>query len=321
MNIMVFTKSKLPAIKYGGTERVVWDLVYSLRKLNYQVTLMAGKGTTCHWARVIEYNPKESLENQVPDNIDIVHFHSSYEPVKQPYIITQHGNSLDVIDPNTVFVSQNHAQQHGAEAYVYNGLNWNNYPALEKNITRRHFHFLGKASWRVKNVKGAINIAKKSKKRLLVLGGHRLNFKMGFRFTLHPEIKFLGMADNALKARAMNQSNGLLFPVTWHEPFGLAIIESLYYGCPVYGTPYGSLPELVGKEYGYLSLNENKIVESMQDFCFDPLSNHEYAKEVFNSDVMAMNYLKLYEKAINGYALNESINSFERKFKGLPYNT
>ena len=31
----------------------------------------------------------------------------------------------------------------------------------------------------------------------------------------------------------------------WHEPFGIALIEALYFGCPVFGTPYGSLPEIV----------------------------------------------------------------------------
>ena len=35
------------------------------------------------------------------------------------------------------------------------------------------------------------------------------------------------------KGEILNSSKGLVFPVLWHEPFGLAIIESLYYGCPV----------------------------------------------------------------------------------------
>ena len=43
----------------------------------------------------------------------------------------------------------------------------------------------------------------------------------------------------------LNASRGLIFPVRWHEPFGLAVIESLYFGCPVFATPYGALPELV----------------------------------------------------------------------------
>ncbi|MEF9931013.1 MAG: glycosyltransferase, partial [Bacteroidales bacterium] len=47
------------------------------------------------------------------------------------------------------------------------------------------------------------------------------------------------------KLNILKESKGLIFPVIWNEPFGLAITESLYCGAPVFGTPYGSLPELI----------------------------------------------------------------------------
>ncbi|MBX9724388.1 MAG: hypothetical protein K2X81_23465, partial [Candidatus Obscuribacterales bacterium] len=59
---------------------------------------------------------------------------------------------------------------------------------------RNKFHFLGKAAWSVKNVAGAIDVIKATKnEELMVLGGHRLNLKMGFRFTLSSRIQFYGM--------------------------------------------------------------------------------------------------------------------------------
>ena len=53
------------------------------------------------------------------------------------------------------------------------------------------------------------------------------------------------MVGGTNKTKLLNQSKGLLFPVRWHEPFGLAILESLHYGCPVFGTPRGSCLKLV----------------------------------------------------------------------------
>ncbi len=51
----------------------------------------------------------------------------------------------------------------------------------------------------------------------------------------------------------MQRSKGLIFPVLWNEPFGLAAIESLYAGAPVFGPNYGSIPELINEKTGYTS--------------------------------------------------------------------
>jgi len=159
MNILLITKTQLPVATYGGTERVVWDLGYSLHLKQHSVTFLAGKGTKCEWAKVIEYDTAQSVNLQIPISTDIVHFHSAYESVDKPFVVTQHGNSASGIAPNTIFVSKSHAHNHCAEAYVHNGLNWDNYQQPEFNVPRTRFHFLGKAAWRVKNVQGAIEHA------------------------------------------------------------------------------------------------------------------------------------------------------------------
>ncbi len=63
----------------------------------------------------------------------------------------------------------------------------------------------------------------------------------------------------------LNQSKGLIFPVLWHEPFGLAITESLFYGCPIFGTPYGALPEIVQSEYGFLSNDSKELINAIKE--------------------------------------------------------
>ncbi|NVD05370.1 glycosyltransferase family 4 protein [Vibrio sp. JPW-9-11-11] len=320
MNILIYTHATLPVVNYGGTERVIWDLVYALHLQGHQVTLLAGKGTVCDWARVIEYNSEVPLENQIPSDVDVVHFHGDFEPITRPYVITQHGNSDGPIDPNTIFVSSQHARNHGAQAYVHNGLNWDNYLKPNLNTDRQRFHFLGKAAWRVKNVQGAIDITKRAGEQLDVLGGHRLNFKMGFRLTLDRHVRFLGMVDDTTKSQVMTQSKGLIFPVTWHEPFGLAITESLYFGCPVFGTPYGSLPELVSDEVGFLSEKQAELIEAVSGASkYSSKVCHEYARDLFNADLMAKAYVVMYEKAASGEALNPNLGKIITDFKRLPY--
>lgn len=321
MNILVYTRATLPVRNYGGTERVIWDLVYALHLAGHKVTLLAGKGTQCDWADVIEYQPERPVAEQIPSHIDVVHFHSDLEPVNCPYVYTQHGNSAGPTDANTIFVSKQHAINHGAEAFVHNGLNWDNYLKPNWHAKRERFHFLGKAAWRVKNVQGAIDITKKAGEKLDVLGGHRLNLKMGFRLTLDRHVRFLGMVDDTTKSHIMTQSKGLIFPVTWHEPFGLAITESMYFGCPVFATPYGSLPELVSEDVGFLSANESELVTAVKNAGqYSAQRCHEYARDLFNADVMANAYVEKYQQVVNGNQLNPVLGDVLKDYKRLPYN-
>ncbi len=319
MNILVFTKSTLPVTNYGGTQRVIWDQIAALHHLGHNITLIAGKGSYCEWAEVIEYQPELPLAQQIPEGIDVVHFHGRVEEIEQPYIRTQHGNSEHAVDANTVFVSKQHALNHGAEAFVHNGLNWDKYPTPDLTLTRRNYHFLGKAAWKVKNVRGAIRITKRAGEGLDVLGGHRLNFKMGFRLTLDQHVRFMGMVDDVQKSQIMQRSKGLVFPVTWHEPFGLAITESLFFGCPVFATPYGSLPELVTPNVGFLSNNESELVEALKDNQFAARVCHEYARDCFDSITMARRYVAMYERVISGETLNPSLNQVATQFRNLDY--
>ncbi|MGV3507842.1 MAG: glycosyltransferase, partial [Sphingobacteriaceae bacterium] len=189
--------------------------------------------------------------------------------------------------------------------------------------SRKHYHFLGKAAWRIKNVKGAIDISNKCREKLVVLGGHRLNVKMGFRFTPYLNIKFKGMIGGEEKNEVLRQSKGLIFPVLWHEPFGIAITESLYFGCPVFGTPYGSLPELVSEEVGFLSDSKTELVNRIKNNNFKPQVCHDYAVKNFSSELMTERYLDLYEKVIKGENLNSTTPTLltEQTEKFLPFYT
>ena len=327
MNILFVNNTRIPAAKYGGTERIIWWLGGELSRLGHKITYLVSAGSECPFAKVLVYDPLKDMNLQVPDDIDIVHFQFPVPGfTKKPYLITVHNNpgNTGLMDNNSVFVSADHAARHGSAVFVYNGINLADYRLPDLSIKRLYLHFLAKAAWRVKNVKGAIDVATLSGNKLVVLGGTRLNLKMGFRFTPNRDVSFKGMVNNDQKSEVMNASKALLFPVLWHEPFGIAIIESLYFGCPVFGTPYGSLPELVPASFGLLSNSKAVLAEGIKNV--DSFSNklcHEYAADNFNVAKMASNYLLLYNRVLNGEKLNAAgppVLQNTNQPKYLPWN-
>jgi len=308
MNITIVNPSKIPALLYGGTERVIWYLGKELAKLGHKVTYLVAAGSFCNFATVKVLNPQLPVNEQIPENTDIVHFNFPVkEKISKPFVITIHGNSSSgqEFDINTIFVSKNHAARHNSTSYVYNGLDWDDYGKPELNKERIYFHFLANAAWKVKNLKGAMKICSLANEKLAVLGGRRLNFKMGFRLTLNNNIKFYGMVGGEKKLELLRKSKGLIFPVLWDEPFGLALIESMYYGCPVFGTPYGALSEIVKNGTGFLSDKADDIAEAIKNIDkFDRRNISDYAIESFNSKRMVREYLKKYEIVLSDKTLN-----------------
>jgi len=299
----------LPVARYGGTERVMWWLGKELARRGHEVTFLI-KGGSSDFARVQPHQPGRPLGEQIPPGTDVVHLQNTPpagEEVPGPYLITMHGDASRGVelDRNTVFISRSQAERFGSSSFVYNGLDWDEYGPVDLDRPRAYVHFLGDAGWKVKNVRGAIRVAKLAGERLHVLGGFRLNFRMGFRLTLSPRVRFFGWVDAEEKRRLLLGSKAMIFPARWHEPFGLAIVESLYYGTPVFGTPYGSLPEIVLPDVGFLSTNAAELAEGVRGASrFDRRRCHEYAVSRFGSRAMADGYLRLYERVAAGEALH-----------------
>jgi len=196
MHILIVHDQQIPVSGYGGTERVIWGLAKSLNSLGHQVTFLVPAGSNCPFASILIWNPQLPLIDQIPAYIDVVHLNQlPQESLAKPYVVTIHGNhnSDTLLDKNAIFVSQNHALRYGSNSFIHNGLDWSDYGKPNLKLSRNHFHFLGKAAWRVKNVQGAIDTVLKSpSETLAVLGGNRLNLKMGFRMTWSPRITFYG---------------------------------------------------------------------------------------------------------------------------------
>jgi len=293
----------LPVVRYGGTERVMWWLGKELVRRGHEVTFLV-KGGSSPFARVLPYDPRRPIGAQVPPGSDVVHLHHAIPPgdgFDVPHVITLHGTGSQEVelDRNTVFISRDQAERFGSTSFVHNGLDWTEYGPPDLDRPRTYVHFLGDAGWKVKNVRGAIRVARMAGEELHVLGGHGINFRMGFRLTLSTRVKFHGWVDGEGKRRILPGSRGMISPVRWNEPFGLAMIESLYFGCPVFGTPYGSQREIVGPEVGFLSSSAAELAEAVRGAArFDPRRCHEHAVRNFGLSAMADGYLARYERVV-----------------------
>jgi len=327
LHILLVYNGKVPVDKYGGTGRVVWYLGKELVARGHRVSFLTGQGSYSPFASILEWQADKTLEEQVPGDVDIVHTHFPVrEEISKPLITTIHGNGGPGVHyhRNTVFLSRDHAARHGSQRFVYNGLGRDELGQPDLDRKRSYLHFLGKAAWRVKNLGGAISISRKAGQQLHVLGGYRLNLKMGMRFTPDLHVRFDGMVGGEKKNNLLNASKALLFPVRWPEPFGLAVIESMYFGCPVIGTPYGALPEIVTKDTGFLSAKESELVDAVRNVdAFNKQLCHEYVCDTFSSGKMAEEFLLLYEEILNGGMLNpsEPVKQKESFEKFLPYYT
>ena len=309
MHICLVVDAVLPVQFYGGTERVVYWLGRSLHEAGHKVTFLAQQSKV-DFAEVIVIDKTKSLEAQIPKSADIVHLHSGFDiPIDIPACQTIHGNCREIttFHPNSIFVSSNHAKNHGASAFVHNGLDGREYGPVDFDVSRHSFVFLAKAAWRVKNVKGAIRVAELARSPIDILGGNRLNFKMGFRFTTSTKAHFHGMVDDSVKIPFLRHARGLIFPVLWPEPFGVAVIESLFFGTPVFATPYGALPEIINGEVGFLSNSASELADiAMQWETFDRKYIHEYWKKNFSAEVMSKKYLECYTSILDGQNLHPS---------------
>lgn len=308
LRVCVVCHWTVPPATYGGADRVADWLVRDLVRRGHHVTLLADRGSRSPASEIRVVDRARPLAEQLPPDIDLAHlFISPGGPLPVPYLVSLGGIPApnEVLDRNTVFVSASHAAGFGSTCFVYNGIDPEDYGPVDWARPRQYLHFLAKAAWRVKNVRGAIRVARLAGQRLVVMGGHRLNISMGFRLTLDPRVRFMGMVGGARKNHLLNGSRGLLFPVRWHEPFGLAITESLYFGCPVLGTPYGSLPELVPGEVGVLSNRAGDLAEAARHLDrFDRRRCHEWVMDRFTSRHMTDGYLGLYQRLLNGEPLN-----------------
>jgi glycosyltransferase involved in cell wall biosynthesis len=317
MHVTLYKPGQIPIPPrfYGGVERIIYWLGKALIELGHQVTLIANPQSEIPGAelRAISADEKNpAWMKLIPDSTDIVQLFNEFAPdINKPFLIRFGGNPRPdaQFHPNTVFLSQRHAELHGSRHFVHNGLDPNEYSFSEKR--EDYAIFLAKARWPAKNLAGAIQVARRAGIELRVLGSRNWPFDLQKFLPPIRGVRYYGMLGGREKFELLARARCLIFPVRWHEPFGNAVIEALASGCYVAATPYGSLPEIVTSETGLLSAKADELAEAVKNpGRFNPQKCRERVLSGgFTHLDMAKKFLKFYERILAHGSLLEKSES------------
>ncbi len=311
MHVVHVSRWRLPVQGYGGVPRAVFWLAKAQVEQGDRVTILAPKGTECPGATIIElpagqadYSPY--IAATLPADADILHLHHlpTVEP-PIPWVLTSQGNSPGELQymPNKIYISGNHARRGGATAFVYNGIDPEEFIYREQKDD--YFLFLSKVSRRVKGVDVALRLARQMGFRLLVAGGTRFSLRKtgGLLDSLLGNVHFCGEVSGRRKAELIAGARALIFPIRWEEPFGLVVTEALVSGTPVITTPRGSMPELVTPDVGFLCNSYDEMVAAIQRIGeIDPATCRRRVLENFTNHHSAEGYRRYYREAIAAWA-------------------
>lgn len=153
--------------------------------------------------------------------------------------------------PNQHFISISNNQRRDAPdlpylATVYNGTDVNLFTYSEKH--EDYLLFAGRVTAE-KGVKEAIQIAKESNHRLLIIGpinhGSQGYFDQYIKPQLDERILYLGRMDQEQLPKYYQKAKAVLTPIQWEEPFGLTTVEAMACGTPVISLHRGAAPEII----------------------------------------------------------------------------
>jgi glycosyltransferase involved in cell wall biosynthesis len=277
-------QERVPPEGYGGTERVVFELVQELTKRGHAVTTFAAGDSEVpgelvatvpaalrpagHAGDISGYMVTTML--QVLDHeaaFDLIHSHLEWyslplqRAATKPIVATWHSR-LDMPwsrgafagrPPGQVAISESQAAVHPDVDWtvVHNGLTLDAAPFERRRS--EDLVFVGRVTPE-KGIVEAIEIAKASDRHLKIAAKvgptpHEQEFnERVFQPALKAAgsaVEFLGELSGEERDALMAASYATLMPGSWPEPFGLVAIESLACGTPVLARRVGGLDEII----------------------------------------------------------------------------
>lgn len=329
---------RVPPPGYGGVELVVGLLTDELVRRGHEVTLFAsGDSVTLAklesvYPRAIRLDPSVkdpsiyeilnlSRVYERADEFDLIHSHMGHVAlpyamlVKTPTVHTLHGTftsdteKLFAHAKQQPYVSISNAQREpklnlNCVATVYNGIDVNTHRFYPQPDEQPYLAFLGRISPE-KGVHHAIEIAKQSGWRLKMAGKVDRVDRDYFVTEIEPhldgkQIEYLGEANHVQKNALLGGAVAMLFPITWREPFGLVMIESMAAGTPVIAMKKGSAPEVIAQgETGFLCDSVEECVSAVDKVTqLDRYSIREYVEQRFGIKPMVDGYEAVYQQVI-----------------------
>ncbi|MEP0751459.1 glycosyltransferase family 4 protein [Trichocoleus sp. Lan] len=343
---------RVPPPAYGGIELVVGLLCDELVRRGHEVTLFAS-GDSISLAKlesvhpqalrldssVKEYSIYEMLQlsrvYEQADKFDIIHSHMGCAAlpyanlVKTPTVHTLHGiftpdnEKLFMHARRQPFISISNDQREprlnlNCVATVYNGINPTIYEFYPQPDNPPYLAFLGQISPE-KGPHLAIEIAKRSGWHLKMAGKVDVVDAEYFEQEIKPhidgkQIEYLGEANHVQKNALMGGAVATLFPITWREPFGLVMIESMASGTPVIAMKMGSTPEVIAHgKTGFLTDNVEEAIAAIDQAAqLNRYACREHVLSHFSAQRMTDGYEAVYQQILaerfsqNGHVRSQS---------------
>ncbi len=323
---------RTPPRKYGPWEQVTSNIAEGLVDYGIEVTLFATadsitKGkleAVCHSS----YSEDRDLDPKVCEclhisnvmeqayKFDIIHNNFDFLPltysrlIKTPMVTTIHGFSSPKIlsvykkyNNSTTYVSISNSDRSPDLDYaatVYNGIDTHEFTFCP--CPKEYLLFFG----RIHPEKGtyeSIQIAKQSGKNLIISG--LIQDQEYFDNKVKPfindnEVVYVGNSGPQERDKLLGEAYALLHPVSFEEPFGLSVAESMLCGTPVIAFNRGSMQELIvdGKT-GFLVNTIDEAAEAVKnirsvsrEYC------REFSSSKFSRQKMVEGYLEVYKQVM-----------------------
>ncbi len=348
---------RVPPPAYGGIELVVSLLTDELVRRGHEVTLFAtGDSVTLAKLEAVhprairldksvkEYQVYETLQlsevYQRSQEFDVIHSHMGYAAlpyaqfVKTPTIHTLHGvftadnAKAYARAANQAYVSISDAQRDpqlelNYISTVYNGIDVDSYKFYAQPSEPPYLAFLGRLAPE-KGPHHAIEIAKRTGWRLKMAGKIDAVDQAFYDTVLKPnidgeQIQYLGEANHVQKNTLMGGAVATLFPITWREPFGLVMVESMAAGTPVIAMSLGSAPEVVADgKTGFLCRTIDDCIAALHRIeQIDRVACRQQVIEQFSVERMTDGYEAAYRQVLGEriFSKNGRVLSLTEKLK------
>jgi glycosyltransferase involved in cell wall biosynthesis len=323
----------VPPRLYGGTERVVSWLTEELVRQGHDVTLFASgdSQTKAELAAVVPRGLRlEGIHNSLPYNIimldqvaarmhefDVIHFHIDFfhypifRNMAHKTLTTLHGRQdlpelPDIYRafPHMPLVSISDHQRLPVPPVNWRGTVYHGLPEAQYREGKGeggYLAFLG----RICADKGpveAIEIARRAGMKLKMaakvdpVDQAYFDTVVGPLIAKSPHVEFIGEINDSQKQEFLGNAKALLFPISWPEPFGLVMIESLACGTPVVAFKFGSVPEIMEDGLtGFVVTDVAGAADAVGrlDTLYRPTIRARF-EERFSARAMARDYLKIY---------------------------
>lgn len=190
---------------------------------------------------------------------------------------------------------------------VYHGLDVKRYEPSFTYSDKGYLAFLGRFC-KDKGPHHAIKVAKETGWRLIMAGKvDCADEKEFFQNEIVPhidndQIQYIGELNHRQKVDLLQGAAATLCPVTWPEPFGLVLIESMACGTPVIALRNGSIPEIIRHgETGFVMDTVEELTQVMGNIGeIDRRVCRHHVESHFSMQQMTNEYLEIYKTLSDG---------------------